>query len=538
MKRNYPLTPSDVAEKSGKSAFWKCNKGHTWTSKISDMSSKHLGCPYCSGRRVSAENNLEKLFPIIANQWDYSKNSFSPSEVTAYSSKKAWWLCKKGHSWQAPINNRVTNGTGCPFCNNKSTSFPEQALLYYCRQVYKDVISRDKEAIGKELDIYIPEINTAVEYDGTRWHQGKQEIEAEKDSLCEKNGILLFRIIEGGIHNQHLPSVRCIYLRKNNMADLENAIRHIFRELQVIDKVEVDLQRDHLIIREGYANISIEDSLLSNYPIIARDWDYDKNGKLKPEMFSPGSGTKVWWKCEEGHSWRAEIGLRVNGSGCPYCSHKLASDSYNLKVLHPDLMEEWDYKKNNTLLPEDFLPQSTKKVWWLCPRGHSYLMTINYRTKNKCNCPYCSGKRINDENSLEALFPELIKEWDYEKNATLKPSEIGKGYSKKVWWLCPKGHSYQMTVRARTSQGQGCIFCAGKSFNATNSLAGKHPKLLVEWDYSKNTIDPNKVGPGSGKRAWWTCPNGHSFEAIISNRARGSKCPYCSRRRSRKMRIE
>ena len=380
----------------------------------------------------------------------------------------------------------------------------------------------------------IPEINTAIEYDGTRWHQGKQDAEIEKDSLCEKNGIKLFRIIEDGLQNQHLPSVRCIYLKKSNMADLENAIRLMFRELKVIDQVDVDLQRDHLKIREGYASIATEDSLLSNYPLIAKQWDYEKNGKLKPEMFSPGSGAKVWWKCENGHSWRAEIGSRVDGRGCcPYCRHKLASDTYNLKVIHPDLMEEWDYNKNE-LLPEHFLPQSTKKVWWLCSKGHSYLMPINHRTKDKCNCPYCSGKRINSENCLESLFPELVKEWDYEKNMTLRPSEIGKGYSKKVWWLCPKGHSYQMTVHARTSQGQGCIFCAGKAFDETNSFAGKHPELLEEWDYSKNTIDPNKVGTGSGKKAWWICPNGHSFEAIISNRAKGSRCPYCSGRRKNK----
>ena len=107
---------------------------------------------------------------------------------------------------------------------------------------------------------------------------------------------------------------------------------------------------------------------------------------------------------------------------------------------------------------------------------------------------------------------------------------------KKVWWLCPKGHSYQMTVNARVSQGQGCIYCAGKKFDETNSLASKLPELLSEWDYNKNIdIDPNKIGPRSNKKVWWTCPKGHSYEARIANRFMGSTCPYCAGKIAKKI---
>ena len=51
-------------------------------------------------------------------EWDWEKNKvlgFEPNEVTFGSIKKIWWICDKGHEWQATPNNR-SNGQGCPVC--------------------------------------------------------------------------------------------------------------------------------------------------------------------------------------------------------------------------------------------------------------------------------------------------------------------------------------------------------------------------------------------------------------------------------------
>lgn len=43
----------------------------------------------------------------LLEEWDTEKNiNLSPSEISYGSTQKAWWLCKKGHSWQAVISNR------------------------------------------------------------------------------------------------------------------------------------------------------------------------------------------------------------------------------------------------------------------------------------------------------------------------------------------------------------------------------------------------------------------------------------------------
>lgn len=55
--------------------------------------------------------------------------------------------------------------------------------------------------------------------------------------------------------------------------------------------------------------------------------------------------------------------------------------------------------------------------------------------------------------------------------------------------------------------------------------------LIHEWNWEKNNelgLDPKKITLGSNKRAWWTCEHGHNWRAYISNRWRGTGCPYCS----------
>jgi DNA-directed RNA polymerase subunit RPC12/RpoP len=55
-------------------------------------------------------------------------------------------------------------------------------------------------------------------------------------------------------------------------------------------------------------------------PDLAKEWNYEKNGNLTPEIFTANSGIKVWWRCAKNHEWQAIIANRNRGRGCPYCS--------------------------------------------------------------------------------------------------------------------------------------------------------------------------------------------------------------------------
>ena len=59
--------------------------------------------------------------------------------------------------------------------------------------------------------------------------------------------------------------------------------------------------------------------LKTKFPLIASDWNYEKNNDI-PENYLYGSSKKVWWKCKEGHEWVATIRDRTYGkTGCPIC---------------------------------------------------------------------------------------------------------------------------------------------------------------------------------------------------------------------------
>lgn len=68
-----------------------------------------------------------------------------------------------------------------------------------------------------------------------------------------------------------------------------------------------------------------------------------------------------------------------------------------------------------------------------------------------------------------------------------------------------------------------------------NDLETVHPELAAEWHPTRNgAIMPSQVLPGYDTRVWWTCAEGHEWEAVVSKRNAGRGCPICARRRKRK----
>ncbi|WP_307794968.1 zinc-ribbon domain-containing protein [Alkalihalobacillus sp. BA299] len=274
--------------------------------------------------------------------------------------------------------------------------------------------------------------------------------------------------------------------------------------------------------------ISRKDSVtLDKFPSLIKEWHSTKNEELSPSELTSGSGKKVWWQCAKGHEWQALIYSRTSGRGCPYCSGKRVTKSTSLGFKHPNLLKEWNYKKNKDIDPFAVAPKSNKKVWWECKNKHEWKTSIAHRTTDGTKCPYCTNQKVSNSNSLATKFPEIAKEWHSIKN-NKSPSKVISGSNKRVWWLCEQGHEWQATIIDRTEKKYGCPYCSGRRVTLENCLATVNPKIAGEWVHKRNgDLTPRDVLPKSGKKVWWQCEQGHEWQATVYNRTYGYGCPYC-----------
>jgi DNA-directed RNA polymerase subunit RPC12/RpoP len=205
-------------------------------------------------------------------------------------------------------------------------------------------------------------------------------------------------------------------------------------------------------------------------PILAKEWHSTRNGNLSPDYVTAVSGRKVCWKCSVcGHEWQARVSSRNTAhAGCPKCGVKRVKKNANVAIIHsrgslvennPSLAQEWHPTKNGDLLPSAVTVSSSKKVWWLGRCGHEWHAAISKRNIGR-GCPYCSGKKVlSGFNDLATKVPQLIQEWDFQRNGESTPHNITFGSGKLVWWKCLRcGHEWQARV-AHRSEGRKCPNC-------------------------------------------------------------------------------
>lgn len=118
------------------------------------------------------------------------------------------WKCKKcGHIFKHYYNNAVI--PVCRICHPKSQENKmQQDLIDFIKSIYHGKILTEDRSISLdandkrkilELDIYLPEINLAFEFDGSYWHSSlykSPSYHKNKTEICESKGIHLIHVME------------------------------------------------------------------------------------------------------------------------------------------------------------------------------------------------------------------------------------------------------------------------------------------------------------------------------------------------------
>ena len=326
---------------AGAMMWWRGSCGHVWREKVSMRSMRvDDSCPYCKNRKLlRGFNDLATVHPELAAEWDFGRNGdLGPDGVRFNATKQVWWRGGCGHEWQMSPRQRAVEGLGCPYCSG-----------HRVLAGFNDLASQHPELLAE-------------------WDWGL-------------NGDL-------GPDGVVSGSARRVWWRCGH--------GHAWRISAYNRTGGADRGcpycGDRKVLK-GY------NDLRTTHPKIAREWNKERNGDLKPTNVIANSNKRVWWKCKEGHEWSGLIVNRARKGkadpGCPYCSGRKVLAGYNdLATTHPDIAAMWHPRMNKRLKPTGVQAISRKLAWWRGECGHVYQMAVRDRARAKPGyCPYCSGRK-------------------------------------------------------------------------------------------------------------------------------------------------
>lgn len=161
-------TPEDVAPSLRRHVQWICPLGHEWRGSPWNRT-RGQSCPYCGNKAtLPGYNDLATTHPAL---WGEAVPGQEPCRFNE-SQRRVLWRCGEcAHEWSSSPRNRAIRGDGCPSCSLIRVSQQEREVRSFIEEMGLLPIYNDRTLLeGRELDIYIPELNLAIEVNGDYWH--------------------------------------------------------------------------------------------------------------------------------------------------------------------------------------------------------------------------------------------------------------------------------------------------------------------------------------------------------------------------------
>ena len=201
------IKATEVTVFSNKKLLWRCSKGHEWGAIVNNRSGGR-GCPYCSNQKIlPGFNDLATTNPELTEEIS-PRSKIKATQITAGSHKKILWMCNNGHEWKSIVKDR-SKGHGCPKCFGSKMEESLAELIKTLLPENVTILRNNRQLIKPyELDILIPDINLAFEFNCDYWHndenihkrhtqfKSSKQFDDFKKRECEKQGVELHFIRE------------------------------------------------------------------------------------------------------------------------------------------------------------------------------------------------------------------------------------------------------------------------------------------------------------------------------------------------------
>ncbi len=475
-----PPVPPNIATKCA----WTCACGHKWRA-VYNAIDNGKGCPVCArsartgpARRVSISYNLATEDPVLASAWHPHRNApLSARNVSPSAHRRVWWQCPANpdHQWLNTVNalsrRKIRARVGCPFCLNKTAGH------------------------GNSLADVDPELST-------EWDQKKNQ-GLRATELLPSSGRKVWWLCRFGHSWRASPSSRrsqgrhgCPYCSKQSSR----------MEIRVLTELQV-LFSD--VAWRAKVNGAEVDVLLPSMRVaIEVDGERYHEGKKTADRAKTRLLEKAGYRVV-----RLREGALAPLSPSDICFPK--SDSHRQTV-----------RRLMSLLATIASDRATRSRLVKASE-------VGLGGEKRYRQVLSEMPMPPVEDSLASKRPDLLGEWDTEKNRPLTPAHFTPGSKKRVWWRCPRGHEgFVASIQNRASGHVGCPSCSGHRAAPDNRLAAVLPKLKPQWDYAKNALDPAKISRSSIAHAWWKCRKcGHSWKTTIWRVSRkGTNCQLCVNR--------
>lgn len=517
---------------SGKTeGIWKCHIcGTEWTARIDNRANGFCGCPNCTKRLCRDKRDEEyylKKYPIL-NAIRADKTPIDSNHM--YGTRK--WKCKKHGEYKLSLRSLLAflknNESPCPACRGINVKT-------------KKIRSTEKE---KEYDLISSKKKSSVQKT-KKEKKTKEPVISFAEAFPEATR-------EWSIRNPKSPSEYARYSKETVWWKCQ--VCGTEWQARIMDRA-----RGYKACPECYpfgkkGGIQLK----ALRPDLEKYYSTENNRPF--ESLSSYDTYEAVWVCDNGHKFVTKVFnvAKKDKFICPKCTGRIAAEDNNFAFNHPEILKEWDYKKNIEigLDPYRLLDGSMASAYWICKDcGRSYQLRLNrkvqYDNEGKTSCPYCANRTATEENNLTTTNPEAMNEWDYEANRAdgLDPKKLLNNSSYNAHWKCETcGSKYDMSiserVRRENDDSPACPYCRGYLVNETNCLKATHPNLMKEWLPVENTllgVSPNEIADNYIGKAWWQCPVcGYKYSMSVKAKCLKEKrsqnsCPRCNGRLQKRL---